>query len=83
MIVSVRADSLRVNDIVLVRAFPFDARHPRFVEARVAAVERCTSLVRTDSGALITSAAVRVRMGAGWSTVWLAAEGVALVRRGT
>ena len=78
----VRADSLRVNDIVLVRAVPFDERHPRFDEVRVAAVEPCTTRVRTESGTEVVAPAVRVRMGAGWFTVWLAGEGVALVRRG-
>ena len=62
---NVRAESLRPNDIVMVRSVPFDARHPRFDEVRVAAVEHCTTEVRTESGRSATVPAVRVRMGQG------------------
>jgi hypothetical protein len=78
-----RATSIRADELLVPALLPRGSVRVKAVgmdRVRVAAVEPCTTSVRTEHGHAADVPAVRVRMALGWWTVYLAAEGVAVLR---
>lgn len=81
--VKIRADELRAGDTILVPVllgFGRRGRRDELEPVRVAQVDPCETSVRTESGLVVAVAGVSVLTSAGWSTTFVAAEGVMVLR---